>query len=69
MASCKGTIAVNEKFWIVVILLAMVFLLAVWLLLNQFFVDYVTEHINSEIQICETFETVPGIGSLAGCPG
>lgn len=64
----RGSFAVSQKFWILAILLAMVFLLAVWLLLNVYFTNYVTQNIASEIRICETFESIPGIGSLAKCP-
>lgn len=63
----KGDFAVNEKFWIIAILLIMVFLLAIWLLLDQSFREYVVRNINSQVKLCETFEKVPLLGSIR-CP-
>lgn len=63
----KGTVAVNEKFWIVVIIIMFVVMLAIWLLLNQYFAGYVTQNIQSKAKICEQFEYVPVIGTIGGC--
>jgi hypothetical protein len=45
----------------------MLLLLVVWLLLNNFFIGYITENIGSEAKFCEAFENVPLIGSVR-CP-
>lgn len=61
-SSLKG--AVSFAFKIVLIGLLMVFLISVWLLLNQSFADYVVDNINSEENFCETFESHPLFGRI-----
>ena len=63
----KGGFVANEKMWILVIIIGMVFLLAVWLLLNNYFVGYVSENIVSDSSLCETFDKVPVLGTIQ-CP-
>lgn len=57
----------SEQFWIIVIILVLIFLLAIWILLNIFFVDYVRKNVNSQEKLCETFEKVPLLGTIT-CP-
>ncbi len=63
----KGAFAANEMFWVVVIILAMVFLLAMYVLLTHGFLDYVTGNINTKVKLCETFERAPIFGTIS-CP-
>ena len=63
----KGSLVINEQFWIVAIILMMLFLLAIWLLLDQSFVNYVSNNVVSDVTICNTFENMPVLGSISGC--
>lgn len=67
MASSKGSVAVSKKFMLIAILITLVILIAVWLLLNSHFIDYVVTNINSDVRLCSTFEQAPLLGSV-GCP-
>lgn len=67
MAWSKGSFVASENFWIIAIFMILIFLFAVYLLLNQSFMEYITENINSQQKFCETFEKVPLIGSFR-CP-
>ena len=64
MASSKGITIPNKMFMVIVILLGIVFLLAMYLLLNRDFVAYITDKINSNVKLCETFERNPLYGTI-----
>ena len=65
--SMKGITINNEMFWTIVILLMLVVLIAVWILLGSFFVEYTVGHINTQERVCDTFENAPLLGQVQ-CP-
>lgn len=67
MASLKGIQIQGKMFMILVIILGLVFLTAMYLLLNQSFLTYLVSQVNSKVKLCETFEKNPLFGTI-GCP-
>lgn len=63
----KGITIQNEMFWTLVIVVFLVALIAVWVLLTGFFVNYTAKKINTQERVCETFEKTPLLGQV-NCP-
>lgn len=64
-SALKGGVQItDEMFWTIIIVLALIVFLAIAILLSGYILNYVSENINSEEKICDTFEKSPLFGTI-----